>query len=278
MPSSSATTRDNLGEGMRFLRIQKTGSRTLGAILKEHCLPTHLCEYFCHEDWTQTHANSWTGPIVTLLRDPVERTLSEFIYLRTTEEGERALQQPQWNFKNQTWAEEIRKNHIDQALEIYLHGYPGNPSVNRQALYLLGFDSHYAAGEKYNWNRDHDYLLDQAKANLDRLTAFGITDCFLTSMKVIARQFGWPESEVIDEAKSHQGFRHKDVAEDKTTFFQHSKFYDPHIALNENSGSLRWRDIANHALVEDIEKTNAVDMQLFEYARQRFQDLYGETC
>jgi len=35
--------------------------------------------------------------------------------------------------------EAIQDENISKALDIYIHGYPKNPSRNRQTLYVLGF-------------------------------------------------------------------------------------------------------------------------------------------
>ena len=50
-------------------------------------------------------------------------------------------------------------------------------------------------------------------------------------------------------------------------------------AINELSGdSQSWRDLSSSALVAAIEEANAVDVDLYRYAVQRFEERFGETC
>jgi hypothetical protein len=231
-----------------------------------------------HLDWNQAH-DGWTGPIVTLLRDPVERTLSEFYFLRTGKGQSIATTQGQWNFRNKAWLHSVAHDRVEHALESFLRGDKSSPSINRQALYLLGFYEATGAGSQYDWSKDYNHLVDQAKANLDALTVFGVTDCYETSMRVIARTFGWPESEVVKYA----GGKHE-RSQDKTKDISwmrgsSSPFALSPSAINELSGdSQSWRDLSSSALVAAIEEANAVEMELYRYALQRFEVRFGETC
>ena len=53
------------GVGLRFLRIQKTGSTTLHHAIEHFCSPKELCTSKFHLDWNQVH-DGWTGPIVAV--------------------------------------------------------------------------------------------------------------------------------------------------------------------------------------------------------------------
>ena len=131
----------------------------------------------------------------------MERALSEFYFLRTGR-GQSIATQTQWNFDDKHWLHSVAHARIEDALEMFLHKDPRSPSINREALYLLGFHEAKLAGSLYDWKNDHNRLVDQARANLDALPVFGITDCYETSMRVIAKAFGWPESEVVAYAGS----------------------------------------------------------------------------
>lgn len=268
---------DSKGVGLRFLRIQKTGSTTLHHTLDHFCSPKQLCKSKFHLDWTQAH-HGWTGPVLTLLRDPVERTLSEFYFLRTGK-GQGTAHQTQWNYDNNNWLSSVAHARTEDALDEFLYGDPRSPSINRQALYLLGFNEAQGAGSLYDWNNDRSSLLQRAKANLDALPVFGITDCFETSMRVIARTFGWPEEEVVAYANS-QHHRSQDKTENIAWMHTSSSPFALDVgALEEVSGATHsWRDLSSPALIEAIEETNAVDMELYRYAKTRFQERFGESC
>jgi len=123
-------------KGVDFLRPQKVGGGTFKDIMQRFC--GSQCRYDGHLSWEQMGA---TGNAfdVTLLRDPVERTLSEFHFMRT-QTGKVLSRQGQWHFTNSTWLEKVQNTRdVHDALDIYLHGDPLSPSRNRQALYILGF-------------------------------------------------------------------------------------------------------------------------------------------
>eukprot|EP00928_Gymnodinium_smaydae_P098060 TRINITY_DN9028_c0_g1_i2.p1 TRINITY_DN9028_c0_g1~~TRINITY_DN9028_c0_g1_i2.p1 ORF type:complete len:213 (-),score=26.22 TRINITY_DN9028_c0_g1_i2:441-1079(-) len=126
--------------GVHFLRIQKTGGTTFGEhVARRFCGPeSDVCKWASHLDYSSA-LEGWGGRVVTLLRDPVERTMSEFAFIRT-KGGNYSCRQAQWDFRNFTWFDSIvNEPDEDRALQTYLHGYRDNPSRNRQALYLLGF-------------------------------------------------------------------------------------------------------------------------------------------
>lgn len=274
--------------GLRFIRIQKTGGTTFGeSIMPRFCKPKHLCQGLYHLDWNRAKKD-WDGPVVTLLRDPVERTMSEIMFIRTYY-GRTLSREPQWNFANKSWLARVQRAQVDEAIDIYLHGNPKSPSFNRQSLYLLGFREELNAGEEYSWNKDHDELLAKAKDHLDQLQAFGISDCYTTSMRVIARKLGWPAEKVITFAK-----RHHDRQQNKTTAFMRiskdASFREGNWMTVRNfaaqtpqssvvsCGPGTWRTSASPALVDAIERANAVDVELFRFAKARFQERFGEEC
>lgn len=263
-------------EGLHLIRIQKTGGTTFGErVMRKFC--KGQCKGLFHLDWNRVNH---TLDTVVMLRDPVERTLSEFFFLRT-KDGKSVSSGKQWNFNNDTWLRYVKEEHnVDDALEVYLHGYPHNPSMNRQSLYLLGFNNPKQAGEMYEWEQNHDALVERAKAHLDSTTVFGIADCYEKSIQAIATKLGWPVDSALKEAKG--SWRRKQVKEkliNASFQLQRPKSMTPTprqelMALQD----LKWRNIVHPEIVEYIQKLNAVDMELLDYARQRFSERFGMTC
>eukprot|EP00929_Paragymnodinium_shiwhaense_P109172 TRINITY_DN75520_c0_g1_i1.p1 TRINITY_DN75520_c0_g1~~TRINITY_DN75520_c0_g1_i1.p1 ORF type:complete len:324 (-),score=42.97 TRINITY_DN75520_c0_g1_i1:98-1069(-) len=258
LPAEAASTAPQpQNRGAHFLRIQKTGGTTFGEhIMRKFCGPeSDTCKWASHIDWT-TATDSWSGPVVTLLRDPVERTMSEFSFIRS-KDGNYSCRQAQWDFRNFAWFNEVASNpDEDAAFDTYLKGYPEDPSRNRQALYLLGFKRMERGTPvpvyTYDWDADQESTLAQAKDHLDRLAVFGITDCFVPSMQAIARGLGWPEKDVVDMAQSTHSRQHRQ--------------------------GQSWRETLPQEKIARIEQINAVDMQLYAYAKQRFRERFGSDC
>jgi hypothetical protein len=214
---------------------------------------------------------------MTMLRDPVERTLSEFFFMRT-DDGKACSGQGQWNFNNNTWLRYVQeKSNVDDALEVYLTGYPLNPSINRQSLYLLGFNEEMQAGEKYRWKQNHGDLVAQVKAHLDNTTVFGVTDCYAASMQAIANQLGWPVDKTLKLAREHHS-KKQAKPQASSSLPQHSPLASMLEETRAGSQNVKWRDVVHPDIVRRIQELNAVDMELFSYAKQRFGERFGTAC
>lgn len=256
-------------KGVHFLRIQKTGGTTFGEhIMRKFCGPESAsCMWASHQDYA-TATKDWDGPVVTMVRDPVERVMSEFAFIRS-KDGNYSCRNRQWDFMNFTWFNSVvGASDAPSALDMYLQGYPNTPSRNRQALYIDGFkkmvDGTPTPEYSYDWDADRSSLVQQAKTHLDGLTAFGITDCFSTSMRVIARELGWPEDEVVAMSQStHSRQSHKDTP---LSFYQ------------ESQRAKRWRTSVSSEVVSRIEEMNSVDMEIYKFAQQRFYERFGQQC
>lgn len=192
---------------IHFLRIQKTGGSTFG----EHILP-HFCKAYTkkncrgilHEDWNIVEK---APRIVTLLRDPVERTMSEFHFLK---HAKWAFDQSQWDYGSvpKTAAQSLWKDIKDRNITSWLNSTM-NPSVNRQTLYLAGFKPpkripSLSTGEKVlltkgiDWKKDGPELFERAKQHLaSNKVVFGLADDYECSMKLFSNVFGWPADKVI---------------------------------------------------------------------------------
>jgi hypothetical protein len=262
----------SLAEGLQFIRVQTTGGTSFG----EHVLPKlckGVCAGFYHLDWNHVDHNT---NVMALIRDPVERTLSEFFFLRT-DDGKHVSQQGQWNFNNNTWLEYVQNEpDVDDALEVYLNGYPLNPSINRQSMYLLGFDESKHAGEKYSWKENHEDLVERVKTHLDNTAVFGITDCYDTSMQVIANTLGWPVNTTLKLAKVHSRKHNKSYP--SSFLKQHAPLTPLSPKTSLDTVDVKWRDVVGPKIIQRIQEQNAVDMELFTYARKRFGERFGMVC
>mmetsp|Transcript_35468 Transcript_35468/g.82371 ORF Transcript_35468/g.82371 Transcript_35468/m.82371 type:complete len:331 (+) Transcript_35468:66-1058(+) len=269
---------------VHFIRIQKTASTTFGEnIMPRFCgRESNDCRFFRHLDYSQARMGGANVSLVTLLRDPVERTLSEFFFMRA-KQGRGLVWQNQWDFRNSTWLNLVQGTaDVDEALRIYLHDYPGSASRNRQALYLIGFKGRQQAlGWPIDWDGRHSELLALAERHLEETVAFGFTDCFVTSVGAMARALGWDALKAMEMA-GHIRAR----GQNKPSLRSVPAKIWLSTQLDENAAGpsedwavdRKWRDLVSENVVRQIEKLNSVDMELHEYASKRFRERFGETC
>mmetsp|Transcript_86874 Transcript_86874/g.270093 ORF Transcript_86874/g.270093 Transcript_86874/m.270093 type:complete len:334 (-) Transcript_86874:7-1008(-) len=262
---------------LRFIRIQKTGGSIFGDLImkKFSGQPADGVSGSLHDDWSQATENgAYRGNVVTLLRDPVERIMSEFFWLRSAD-GRKYASNADWDFRNETWLNIVQTHKdIAYALDVYLHGCPTNPSRNRQTMYLLGFrdgkkgEEAYrveSPGSAYDWDTNSGRYVRLALENLESMTAYGITDCWMPSMRAIARQLGWDTKAVEEFALSSTPEYGKHEI-DAATF--HSRV---------NAG-VSFRRTLSRDKIKDIEVMNKVDMLVFRKALKRFVERFGEAC
>lgn len=276
-----------------LLRIQKTGGTSFGEkVMPKFCGgESRWCQYLLHSEWQgATNHSHFNGSLVTFLRHPVERTMSEFFFLRSFD-GQWCATQPQWDFQGAgQWLKAVQTDpSVERALLTFLEGYKGTPVRNRQSLYLIGFDRKTVRqpGALYNWVAYHPVLLEIAKDHL-RKTIFGITDCFNTSLQVITEKLGWNTTEAL-QITGQTSFRKTDTRthKSKTFFLNNSRvteFLDQTMVKTKSQAWRHtapwgtWRQMMPPALVNYIENWNAVDMELYEYAMKLFQERYNRTC
>jgi len=273
--------------GLHFLRIQKTATTTFGdVVMRAFCgSPADDCKGSLHTDWSQASENgTYTGPIVTLLRHPVDRTLSEFYWLRTTD-GRIGASLPFWDFRNSTWLSYVQNEpNTSKAFDAYLHHYRRNPSRNRQVLYLLGFREGREGkngfilaknpGATYDWDDHPGGLARQAMERLESLTAFGIVECWNSSMRAISRALGWNASAVQALASSTHERQFS-----KEGLIGHLRRDALLSTTGEDvSSSSKWSKVVPKKVVEAITRWNNADMTLYKAAKKRFSEKFGEEC
>lgn len=276
---SSPERPSQLKPGVQVLKIQKTGTSSLSEVVRALCPSDHICRSETHMDWIEATKNgTYKGPVVTLLRDPVERALSEFFYLRDGD-GVASSKQPQWDFHNNTWLGRIRDEDLSKALDAFTTGYPKNPSRNRQALYILGFrdKSHplREPGAVYDWDMFPAYIVDKAMRKLDNLTAFGITDCWNSSMRAIGRALHWTEAQVRRLAfdRHERNWRKAMVDRRKPDYRLLKKWLGKEIP-----NDTKWREVIPNKYILAIEAWSHVDIMLYKQAKKRFTEKFGEPC
>lgn len=278
-----------------FLKIQKTGSSVLGDAIMPNLAKLYGQTSIGEHHFEFNHVNKAApGCVFTMLRDPVERFFSEFTMLRSKSklEGPGELTQDQWDWHANDLME-LRSVQALKPISLAITAYllsPNNPSRNRQALYLLGFDrvacrdtccgvcsNHTFNGKKggypahrYNWDRDHGELLARAKRNLLSLRAYGITECFPESMKVIGSALGW--NPAITELLGSVIHLRK---QDKSNLAKDLLGFDSVSAFHSNSS---WRHFVPSDLEAQVRKVNRVDNELVQFARQQFWERQGARC
>lgn len=286
----------NLCPTFAYLRIQKTGSTSLGQKILPTLAKKHGQKYVSHDHLEYNGANKAAeGCVVTTLRDPVERFLSEFTMARwAAREDSAALYSDQWDWHLKDFPVLLgmqTKRSIEDAFLDFLHS-PHNPARNRQALYLLGFDrvacrltccgicepglpgqvhGGYPA-HAYDWDRDHDALLARAKSHLLSLRAYSVTDCLAASMKPVGLALGWDPEESERMVSSVQ-FRQQN----KTKVFGNmTAFFDTRGLAS--GGSTSWLTRINKDLESQIRKVNRVDDELLKFAKQQLWERHGIQC
>jgi hypothetical protein len=277
------------GPTVTFLRIQKTGSTTLADdIMPRFCgASNHICYAKLHYDWNQARN---ADHIVTMLRDPVERTVSEFHFLHN---NQWAFDQPQWDafaHEDKAVSKKLWSAITNNDIITYLNT-PQNPAVNRQTLYLAGFKPHNVLWNGHqrpeillsdgraavvqdgiDWKRDGPEILDMAKNHLNSAkVTFGLTDSYECSMKLFSMALGWPMNGVLRVARNKHAYK-----QDKKKFVYLLGTPEQNEAVSPAHD--KWSDGLSKKVKKQIEEANAFDMQLYEYARQLFQARTKGLC
>lgn len=255
-------------DGVVFLRIQKTGGTTFGEnILRQQCNKHgQACAGDGHLDYRSAisfrdkHLNS---RIVTFLRDPVERFMSEFAMLTKGGWPMGQNQWDMWNVKSNVTTILHSEESIEQRIRGFLH-LKGSATRNRQTLYLLGFDrqdcphpqknfgGHYCDGHEdqsagatpgtqYDWDGESEALSRRALEHLAEAD-YVLTDCFVDSIAHLSQSLNW-DCGTCGIEKLHK----------------------------RNSGQKGpWRTTLSTELVSEIEQVNSADMKVYNEAKKRF--------
>eukprot|EP00927_Polykrikos_kofoidii_P031497 TRINITY_DN2706_c0_g1_i3.p1 TRINITY_DN2706_c0_g1~~TRINITY_DN2706_c0_g1_i3.p1 ORF type:complete len:465 (-),score=67.42 TRINITY_DN2706_c0_g1_i3:26-1420(-) len=240
--------------GLIFLRIQKTGTTTFANTATAQC--SHFgvmkCDMYYHLDWNYVHSLVQLDPrrvIVTMLRNPVSRVISEATFLR--KHGAYA-EQIQWDYtpdildRLQAW----RDSNGSFAEFVSL---PSNPANNREVRYILGFerpamlccntkckprwDEFLSAGGIAPGNVIDDAIknsganiLDVAKYRLEHdINFFGLTECYESSLLIANQALQWDPAitqSFSDKKPRSSGADYQGVTSDEATAITKKNEFD----------------------------------------------------
>ena len=110
-------------------------------------------------------------------------------------------------------------------------------------------------GAEFRWDADGERLLAQAKEHLAALTAFGIADCFRTSLLAVAPALGWDAAAALAKLD-------RDGSRGSRT--------------NKRKRGGTWAESYPADLVKEVVAANSVDMALYDYALQLLAKRAGE--
>jgi len=242
-----------------------------------------------------------------LLRDPVERKLSEFFMLWNIQQGPPQydnIAEEQWDVYGTDVAKLrviLQQSDVAKAFLDYLY-FEANPSRNRQTMYLLGFNrvgckdtlgctaenestGHGYPGHQFDWDKDSEELLERAKTHLRELTAFGISDCFEDSVESIAREVGWDHDTIMTWIGESNHWREQDPSiiekAAKLKASPSQELLEPMETDDTGLGETdhaSWTSMVSKHVAKEIRTVNSVDVELLKYARELFQKNIGKEC
>eukprot|EP00927_Polykrikos_kofoidii_P000184 TRINITY_DN10078_c0_g3_i1.p1 TRINITY_DN10078_c0_g3~~TRINITY_DN10078_c0_g3_i1.p1 ORF type:complete len:435 (-),score=46.99 TRINITY_DN10078_c0_g3_i1:96-1400(-) len=202
--------------GLVLLRIQKTGTTTFEEIASEQYkrMGGRACDTYLHLDWNFVSYVATFDPkrvIVTILRNPVIRVISEGNFLRTAPSY---AQQVQWDYTPSMYKMLLEWIRVNGTMAEFAN-LPFNPANNRQVRYILGFGrpaplSCYEDCDEL-WSKfakaggvtpaiaiedavtsGGAHVLDVVQHRLEHeIDFFGVTECFKTSLKIANKILQW---------------------------------------------------------------------------------------
>ncbi|CAK0839848.1 unnamed protein product [Prorocentrum cordatum] len=286
-----------LCEDVSFLRIQKTGSTSFGdAIINKMCKDSGMFHRaFWHMDYNIATQSS-AGCVVTFLRDPVDRFISEFAMMRGPEQNY-TYGQDQWDYHvldQPRMRELMTKQPVEDALREFVD-WPGNAGRNRQALYLLGFKrvacnrgccglctlEYRRPGSDPGWFPIQ--VPERAVSNTPKQGAGGYP----------ARQYSWEADHdsllATTQANllSLRAFGMTHCYEESLEVIAREVGWDPEKALRLAKGSRAFRASTSREakaikakgkeLAGDIRRLNRLDDELVSWALEQFRQRYGRS-
>jgi hypothetical protein len=193
-----------------FLHIPKTAGSSITELVKQQYRPEEICPYYHRSHLAGGEVQpSWRllwghlplelrtklrSPFVfTFLRDPVERFISEYHYVRACRE----------EIESQgcaTWASHLIEPYGQLSLEeVAEDSRLSKLRLNLQTVWLAGFDGTEEILADLSWSS----LCEKASANLATLDFVGFTDAAEQSVDFLAGCCGWSFAVEVPRIKSN---------------------------------------------------------------------------
>jgi hypothetical protein len=248
-----------------LLRIQRTGATGIEKTYGEGAfLKTGFWDFSTLE---LAKAGAPAAKLVAVLRDPLERALSEYVHRQKT----KGCCSATWDFGPACAAEIGTTYHKD--LDTYFRS-PCGVVRNRQVAMLAGFPRRVDAEETtgvqevsadvpFDWEKDGAKLLAMAKKNLDSLDGFGFTECLEASVK---------------EMNLRLGLKLVLGRNDREQMKSVMKFAPADRAAELGEEKQRWASFVSAEARATVEDLNRLDRELYAYALARYEAKYGKRC
>ncbi|MDP2293402.1 MAG: sulfotransferase family 2 domain-containing protein [Actinomycetota bacterium] len=242
-----------------FIHIAKTGGSSLKALLGTRIAPSATLELperiehgsplldqlddfelvVGHVSYDITRAFRRPPSVITFLREPIDRALSAYYFLRQTDDSNIPLDfSPAQRSRRQALGEHVRELPLREFLRSHRDlaaGHMGNVQTA-----ILGAQS-VSGGTRGTVGRAD---LSRAKENLTKCVAFGVTERVDASMTLICEALGWP---------SFTGFPHVNPTLDRTAVSQ----LDP-------------------ATLDDLREFTELDAELYRFATELFEQRWQQ--
>ena len=234
------------GDNVCFIHIPKTGGTTLTSILEskfdyqqicpaaywedfQHIAPETLDSYRLfrgHFPYTIVEQIPGHTVCLTMLRDPVERVISAYHFMKDC-----VVVYPQ--------DQEIQEKARSLSLDDYIQDPEIDDNFNTQTCQLAGIELTSVDDRKVN-----SVLLETAKKNVDAFSFVGITEEFGRSIALLSYRFGWP--------------------------------LPPEIQRLMVGKKTQTRSHVSAQTIEKIIQNNQLDIELYAYAKARFEQQYRQ--
>ena len=185
-----------------FVHIEKTaGSSLLKGLVEENCRDhrrmSRLISYLQNRDaecisghfpYGVHHFNRRDVKYITMLRDPIDRAVSWYYFIKDLE-------------RTDLWKPHPLRSYADSVT--ISEFYQNKKYADRQARFIAGYVYHKMYPIMYKNRFFRDSLLNSAQNNLRNMYAFGIQEKYKDSVKLFMDKLGWPTyNEVPRQAKT----------------------------------------------------------------------------
>ena len=247
-----------MDNGIYYLHIQKTGGTSFISFLDSHFAPESICpaqllpELFQSPPEDMSHFSLYRGHLwyglnsylhrnlncITLLRDPVQRTVSYYSHVKRDENSYRHREVVDGNWSILDFVRDQQTNwDTTNSQTLFL---TVDLDYSKLAADPVGYGQ--AVVKRYAARREDRALLDLAKKRLEQFMFVGITERMQESIELFSWQMGWDPG-------------------------------TPAPSLNISSNRPSEDELTLEAR-EAIMAINPLDQELYAWARQRFEEQF----